>query len=502
MKVRGYRIEIGEIEAALEGHPSVFEAAVSVSAEAEGEQRLVAYVAVHAGGEDREAGEQCLAPDVESLRRYLQERLPAYMVPSAFVLLPELPHTPTGKLDRAALPAPPLSERPATGQPYVAPKTPLEEFLANLWRDVLRVEQIGVRDNFFALGGNSIQAAVVINRLQKQLDRQIYTVALFDSPTIADLVRYLGEVCPEPIGRLFGVDSLPAANGRRHPAGSAERESPPESHSPLLVRLQPNGPRPPCFMVHPPGGIVVCYQALAQRLGHERPFYAIRARGLSGEPDLPGRLEDMAEEYVAAIRAVQTEGPYHLGGWSMGGVVAYEMAQQLLAQGESIGLLAFLDTTIPTSPANQPYAEDAELSAREYGLDMTLEELDRLGPDEQLPYLWDHVRKLGLVETDTPLPLVRQILDDLKRLFHAHVSMANEYAIRPYPGRITLFRPSDSPIVNSTPRDRNWGRLASSVDVHFVPGLHHTMVKEPHVQVLAQQVQCCLRQADERPKGT
>jgi amino acid adenylation domain-containing protein len=482
VKVRGHRIEIGEIEAALQNHPAVSEAAVTLHPEGVGGARLVAYIAALSGEENR-------AIDAESLRAHLQERLPQYMVPSAFLLLDELPHTSTGKLDRAALPAPPAPERPTTGQPYVAPRTALEEFLAGLWRDVLRVEQIGALDNFFELGGNSIQAAVFINRLQEKLSQPIYTVAVFDSPTIADLARYLSEVCPTVLHRLFGPESIVAADGSASQPASASR-------SPLLALLQTEGTRPPCFMVHPPGGIVVCYQALAQRLGRERPFYAIRARGLSGEPDLPTSMEEMAAEYVAAIRSVCPHGPYHLGGWSLGGVIAYEMAQQLRTQGESVGLLALLDTTIPTSPINQAYAEDAELSAREYGLDLTLEELDRLHPNEQLPYLWDHVHKLGLVDTDTPLSLVQQILDDLKRLFHVHVTLANEYALRPYAGRITLFRPSDSPILSSSARDRNWGKLASSVEVHFVPGLHHTIVKEPHVQSLAHELRRCLRDAE------
>jgi thioesterase domain-containing protein len=367
------------------------------------------------------------------------------------------------------------------------------------------VWQIGVLDNFFELGGNSIQAAVFINRLQEKLGRPVYTVALFDAPTIDGLVRYVKELCPDSIVALFGAESLPAENG--NPVGWAESSRPTtlapvdleDSAHPtnrLLVPLHPNGSRTPCFLVHPPGGIVVCYQALAHRLDDDRPLYGLRARGLHGEPDLPARLEDMAAEYVSAIRTVQPDGPYHLGGWSMGGVIAYEMAQQLRAQGQPIGLLALFDTTIPQTPANQPYAEDAEQSAREYGLDITLEELDRLGPDEQLPYLWQHVQKLGLVDSDTPLPLVQQILDDLKRLFHVHIKLGNEYALRPYPGRLTLFRPTEAPVPVSTPRDRNWGRLASTVDVIFVPGQHHTMVKEPHVRVLAQQLQSCLHQAE------
>jgi thioesterase domain-containing protein len=246
-------------------------------------------------------------------------------------------------------------------------------------------------------------------------------------------------------------------------------------------------------MVHPPGGIVVCYQALAYRLGREWPFYGIRSRGLSGEDDLPSRMEAMAAEYVAAVREIQPRGPYHLGGWSVGGLAALEMAQQLLTQGEQVDLLALLDTTPPASP-DRPTVADT--TGREYGLDITLEELARLGPDEQLPYLWQHALRLGLVDPGVPLQVVQQVLDDLKRLFHLHLRLAADYIVRPYPGRITLFRPSEAPVAVATPRDRGWGRLAAAVDVHFVPGQHHSMVKEPHVQVLARMLEACLLRVD------
>src|SRR5262249_18611494 len=151
--------------------------------------------------------------------------------------------------------------------------------------------------------------------------------------------------------------------------------------------------------VHPPGGIVVCYHALAHGLGRERPVYGIRSRGLHGETELPTCLEDMAAEYVAAIREFQPRGAFVLGGWSSGGLVALEMAQQLLAQEESIALLALLDTTPPA--AQDPYG--ADLAGQEYGLDRSLRDLAQLGPDEQLPYLWQHALRLGLVDPDVPL---------------------------------------------------------------------------------------------------
>src|SRR5262245_29276875 len=317
------------------------------------------------------------------------------MVPSAFVPLRALPRTAGGKLDRAALPAP-SNGRAESDRPCVEPRTPLEEYLAGLWRDAVGVERVGVEDDFFDLGGSSIQAAVLINRVREKLGDHVSTVALFDSPTVAGLARHLGQACPDAVREAFGASAL----GEETILSS----SLPTAHCPLptdlVVPLQPEGSRPPCFMVHPPGGIVVCYRALARHLGREQPFYGIRSRGLHDLHNVPDHLEDMAAEYVQAIRSVQPEGPYRLGGWSLGGVVALEMAQQLLAQGQSVALLALLDTSLPSGADN---------SGQEYGLDLTLEELDRLAPDEQLPYLWEHVRKLGLIEEDTPRPVVQQL---------------------------------------------------------------------------------------------
>jgi len=484
VKVRGYRIELGEVESALLSYPGIREAAVAVQAGPAGASRLVAYVVGDADGGPFTA---------EPLRRHLKDRLPEYMVPSAFVILAALPRTPGGKVDRRALPAPP-HERPATARSYVAPSTPLEAFLAGLWRDVLRLEQAGTVDNFFELGGSSIDGAVLINRLQEKMGHHVSVIALFDTPTIAGLAHYLGEACPDVVRRVFGPESIAGEQGRDDDsradgAGASHRPKPRE----LLVALQPEGSGTPWLMVHPPGGIVVCYQALAQRLSRQRPFYGIRSRGLHGELDLPGRLEEMALEYVAAIREIQPHGPYLLGGWSAGGLVALEMAQQLVAQGESIRILALLDT----SPETADDPNWADKPGMEYGLDLSLAELSRLGPDEQLPYLWQHALRLGLIESGVPMQVAHQVIDDVKRVFHHHMVLTDEYVVRPYPGRITLIRPSDAPFAVPTPPDRGWGRWATDVPVHFVPGQHHTMVKEPHAQDLARTLEACLRQADE-----
>jgi thioesterase domain-containing protein len=200
-------------------------------------------------------------------------------------------------------------------------------------------------------------------------------------------------------------------------------------------------------------------------------------------------MEEMAAEYVDAIRSVQPHGPFLLGGWSLGGVVAFAMAQQLIADNEEVHLLAMLDTTIPHSKVNEAYTSEFENSGLEYDLELTLEELAELPSEEQLPYLFEHARKLGVIDEHVSSDLVERLLHELKRLFHAHVALATTYALKPYPGRIVIFRPEDAPVKVPGPADRGWGQLADDVDVHFVPGQHHTMVKPGHAAVLADKLQ-------------
>jgi amino acid adenylation domain-containing protein len=487
VKVNGRRVEPGEIEHVLKRHETIQDAAVIVHNGSPNHSQLIAYVVAEA---------EVQLVDEVGLRRYLLQQLPAYMIPSAIVPLPRLPRTPSGKLDRRSLPEP---SRVGTARrhPFVAPRTPLEEYLADLWRSTLQVERVGVLDGFYDLGGTSLQAAMLASRLQNSLNQRIQTAALFDYTDIASLANHLAETYPDTIAERFGTSRCSgAAAATMDPVSELEPTAVPAASvsrtADLLVPLQAEGNRRPLFMVHPPGGIVVCYQPLAKCLGAGQPLYGIRARGLHGERDLPTRLEDMAAEYVSAIRSTQAKGPYAVGGWSLGGVVALEIAQQFIADRETVDVLVLLDTTIPSGPVNRQYSDESDTSGLEYGLDIGLEQLGELGPDEQLPFLWDHVRKLGLIDEDTPQELVQQILDDLKSLFHAHVQLASEYALRPYPGKITLYRPQDAPVQLPTPRDRGWGQLADDVEVHFVPGQHHTMVKQPHVEVLARHLRACL----------
>ena len=456
VKVRGYRIEVSEIENVLRLHSTIDDVAVVTHAVAgDDDLSLVAYIVCTHDA----------LPTASEMRSHLETRLPTYMVPHFYEFLTAMPYTPTGKLDRKALPAPKTNR---ASRELVPPRNELEAFLAGVWQELLPGQTIGIHDNFYDLGGSSLKGAMLLSRMQDRMGQQIRLATVFHLPDVASLAQHLGETYPEIVVREFGVESLPTET-----VDSADG-----MHS-LLVPLQPNGKRTPLFMIHPPGGIVVCYQAMSRLMPNDQPLYGIRARGLFGNEDLPETLSAMANEYVDAIRSVQPSGPYLIGGWSLGGVIAFEVAQQLTATGDTVEQLIMLDTTVPS--------EEDDESGREYGIEMTFGELADLPADEQLPYLFEHARKVGVVDNETPDTLIVQILEDLKRLFHHHVTLANDYSLQSYAGTITMFRPDDAPVEVEISPDRGWKSFANVV-VESVPGQHHSMVKRPHVDVLAEKL--------------
>ena len=309
--------------------------------DAPGEKRLVAYVVAESTADE--------------LRRFLKDKLPDHMVPAVFVLLDTLPLLSNGKIDRRALPAP-ERPRPELEKSFVAPRDDLELQLAHIWEEVLDVRPISVRDNFFELGGHSLLAIRLFALIEKQLGKKLPLTAVFQGATIEHLASVL-----------------------RQQATSGPQSS--------LVAIQPGGSKRPLFLVHPAGGHVFPYVHLAKFLGPDQPCYGLQARGLEDGQDPHTRIEDMAAYYIQALQTVQPTGPYLLGGWSMGGVVAFEMAQQLHAQGQRVALLALLDSRIPTPDETFP-EEDAEailLVERYFGISFgPMESLAELSKDEQL----------------------------------------------------------------------------------------------------------------------
>jgi thioesterase domain-containing protein/acyl carrier protein len=245
--------------------------------------------------------------------------LPGHLVPSLVVWLERLPVNASGKVDRAALPAPAV----VAGLAYRSPRDAVELTLQQIWRDVLGTDEIGIDDSFFDLGGHSLLAVSLIARCNRAFAANLPLRTLFEQPTIEGLARAL-----------------------RH------------RHAPLpyspLVPLQPDGFKPPLFVIHPAGGTVFCYMPLARALAPDQPVYGLQAAGLEAGESPAASIDQMAEDYVAAIRAVRSHGPYHLAGWSFGGVVAHAMAAKLRRAGETVALLALLDSAAPTPLATAP----------------------------------------------------------------------------------------------------------------------------------------------------
>jgi amino acid adenylation domain-containing protein len=432
LKIRGFRVEPGEIEAVLAAHPAVREAAVVARQDPGvdlkiGARRLVAYVATQG---TVTAGE---------LRAAMRERLPDYMVPSAFHFLEALPLTPSGKIDRRGLP-----DLEAAGEEAgaVPPRTPLEEEIAGIWRQVMGVERVGVHDNFFDLGGHSLLAVRLLARIRRQLGRDLPLASLFAGPTIA------------------------------HQAAVLEHE--PVSDTPL-VALRSTGTQRPLFLVHPVGGSVFCYTELTRALGPDQPVYGLQ----SLETD--GTLEEMAAAYLEALRAVQPNGPYRLGGWSMGGVVAFEMARQLGGQVEQ---LAVLD--VP-APGRGEAVDEGTLRAW-FARDLAglqgkplPEELGALSAGTPLSEAFARVQELGLLPGLDFTAAARRF-----EIFRANLRRIERYAAHPYPGRIHLFRAEASHFDDPADPTLGWGALAAGgVELRRLPGSHWAIVSPPAVEAVA-----------------
>ncbi|MFI7453019.1 amino acid adenylation domain-containing protein [Nonomuraea sp. NPDC049714] len=295
VKLRGYRIELGEIEAGILRHPGVSEAVVAIPPATDADHLLVGYVVPAAD----------TRPSPADLHAHLARFLPDYMIPAAWVLLDRLPLTPAGKIDRAALPKPAMS--PPGGR---AVGTELERYLCELFAETLSIPTPGPDANFFDLGGNSILLARVAAGIRNALQVEVRLTDLFGAPTPAALAGKIKE-------------------GRGGPAE-------------VLIPISPHGSATPLFCVHPASGASWGYLNLARHLSADRPVYGIQARGLDEPAPLPASIEAMAEDYVAQLRRIRPEGPYHLLGWCFGAVVAFEMARQLQRDGAEVGLLALV----------------------------------------------------------------------------------------------------------------------------------------------------------------
>jgi amino acid adenylation domain-containing protein len=420
VKLRGFRIEPGEVEAALRALPGVDAAAVLVREDTLGDPRLVAYLAGAA------------VPQPDAVRRDLATMLPAYCVPSAVVPLDRLPVTPNGKLDRSALPAPRYSGT-AAGRP---PASPREAVLCELFAEVLGARRVGVEDNFFDLGGHSLLATRLANRIRAVLGVRLPVRTLFVAPTVAGLVRLLDRGASED---ALGV----------------------------LLPLRARGERPALFCVHPAGGMGWPYAGLLPYVAPDIPVYALQARGLRAGETPAGSVDEMAADYLAALRRVQPAGPYRLLGWSFGGVVAAAIAARLERDGERVALLSLLDSY----PAGSGEAELSTVHTVILGMFNVDPATVAGGPHT-------HQRLIeALRAADTTLAsLDREHLDRLPSIVRNNIRASARYRAEPVRAPALLFAARREP-TEPSPREAWRGYLTGEVEEHETASGHHDMLR-------------------------
>ncbi|MEM9154354.1 MAG: amino acid adenylation domain-containing protein [Cyanobacteria bacterium P01_F01_bin.33] len=450
VKIRGFRIELGEIEAALL-QMSELEACLAVVRDKElGDKRIVLYAIPN-----QEAG-----VTIADIRNHLHEKLPAYMMPSAFVLLEEFPLTPNGKIDRKALPAPQLASDAAKAQP----RNELERTLVEIWESCLGIHPIGIRDSFFDLGGHSLLAVKILAEIERKIKLKLSINQLFQFPSIAAISENLGEETAR-------------------------------SRKACLVSMKPGNNTSPLFLIHAIGSSILFYQPLVEHLRTERPIYGIQSAFLRNPEARIHSVEGLAQYYVHQIQRVQPQGPYFLGGASFGGLVAYEIAQQLAQRGESIGALILFDRPAPggyQSPNMgkryqqhwQKILESGPTYLASKIKNRTAFEIDKIRAN--LRQKQRHLYKK--LELPTEKFLGDTIVDRQTKL-------AESYAPEPYSGEIHVIRAEDVGEDGTVfEEDLGWSEYAlGGVKVWPNPGGHMSIFKVPHVRPLANRIDSILK---------
>lgn len=453
VKIRGFRVEPGEIESKLLRHPAVRQCIVTARSDATGVKRLVAYLVTKADSGN----------PVQEWRSLLGRQVPDYMVPSFFVCLKRLPLTVNGKIDYAALPAP---QPNASAKAHAAePNDALEADLLRIWERVLDVRSIQLNDNFFTLGGHSLLAMRLVAEIEKRLDKKISLPAILENPTIQKIAK--------------------ALRGELEPA-----------LHPNLVPLQPDGRRPPLVLVHGAGGGMFWgYSNLARCLGPAQPVFAFKSRGMEGFTE-PETISELAASYVVELLRFQPSGPYYLGGYCFGGLVAYEMAHQLEQANQKVGLLALINT----SPPNSGYTRFSwsPLSTCRFAANVLLKII--YGVPKSPEKFRQLIRSLGrllwrriatrsksarLEDGAGEWADLSSYTQQQQQLWQAHVNAWTSYRPQSYSGRVTLFRSPVHQLYCSFDRAYGWRELArGGVDVNLIPSGHDTILAQPHVAIL------------------
>ena len=480
IKLRGIRMEPGDIEAALCQAPGVRDAVVAACEVGSREKCLVAYLVPQPNQE----------LNVVEIRQFLQAKLPDYMVPTAFMVLDALPVNVNQKVDRKALPIPTPQDL-LGAQAYVAPRDEVEQKLASIWENVLGTRPIGIKDNFFDVGGDSLQSIDLIVQIEQTFGKVLPLSILLTEPTIEQMAAVLTQSKPSNLHKS-------------------------------VVLLKKGGSKPPIFFVHDGEGETLLYRNLALSLHPDHPVYGIQPYSRDGFPILHTRLDEMATYYMEQICSVQPEGPYFLGGLCIGGFLAFEVARKLRQRGQTVEMIALIDTA----------DVKAELRPDLYSTERRNRFSQALGESQQLPLYqraWSMAKtisqkafnlvsyevssRLTVAQYQLKMRLLRYYLDRgwglPPFLENIPVRVALKFAEKeyapeaPYPGEVLLFLATEkSPVFDGTEIDDTpyahmyvdpllgWEvRVTEGVRLHEVPGGHSSMLQEPNVRVLAKTMQ-------------
>ncbi len=458
VKIRGFRIELGEIETRLCQCAGVASSLVLAREDKLGQQRLVAYLIADETATEHHLIDQC--------RQHLEAVLPDYMVPSAFVIVAAWPLTANGKVDKKALPAPDVL---ASHNHYIAPANKTEQGLAALWAEVLQlpVEKLSTDANFFTLGGHSLLAFHLISKINQAFTRPVTLQQAFQYQTIADFAGY-----------LLGQNAI-----------DAEQSDNRDDVDNIITLQSGDDQQLPLFLVHPVGGGCFCYRELVNALDYQGSVYGIEA---TTDHD---SITAAAEQYVSQIRLIQPDGVYRLAGWSMGGVLAFEMAQQLTRSDQKVDQLLLIDSTnprrLPTTTKSQkaPTAQKAQkddprslllVLAAELGIDVMAQrivseaDLHTKTIDELLSLLLN----LGQQQQRLPGDFTQQALQQRFALLSGNHQALNTYTSETYSGAITLIRAADN---SNADWSLGWKYVCENVTVSQVEGDHFSLVKAPLV---------------------
>ncbi|GAA4779840.1 hypothetical protein GCM10023231_03320 [Olivibacter ginsenosidimutans] len=452
VKLRGYRIELDEIAYHLTKIEAIEEAIVVLREDRPGDQRLVAYLKTPSLLSTDTVSAQAAKEHVRLWRDQLMAYLPAYMLPNDWICMREFPLTSNQKIDKQRLPAPHVFQLATASRVSLSPE---QKLIKEVWKEALGLQHIGLDDNFFELGGHSLIAVQVMLRLEKETGKRFPLASLFEYPTINALAN------------LFQSDVEIL-----------------QLHS--LVAIKPTGTKPPIYLVHGGGLNVLIYQPLGNHVSQDQPLYALQAIGLSGKKEIPSTIAEIARIYLAEVLRHNPNGPYALAGYSLGGIIAYEMAKQLLAMGRQVLLLGIMDTNADGRDWQLPMVKRLlKKTVRQFKKIKHFVQSYKHYPSDTINYQLQALKRLKFFQT-VEEPIDEDLFSNEPQVAQAYDDAYNKYVFQPLAIKIHLFRVSKRIYYVDDPVYLGWKAYAlKGVEICPIPGDHKTFLYPPNNQVFA-----------------